>query len=298
VKIFAFGQSAHLSTLFLRVTFSNGARQSIDTKTFSDIIVSTLECRHSNVDMSVIDVNSMENLSVHTFERKSLSEQIAETLRISIMDGSLPPGTRLLEAQIAKNLAVSRSALRESLHTLQSEGLVEVRPNRGTYVPLIRDKDLEEIGILRSLLEPFVAGKVAEQATDEQIEQLQTLVSEMMNVARGGDYLGAADLDFQLHKTIWEISGHQRLKQILTGLQSQIRMFVTVNTLGDMKRHPLDGRPLGEMLADGFSDHQGVVDAIRSRHPEEAFQAMRHHIETAVDLMREFLHHKEVDHFE
>jgi DNA-binding GntR family transcriptional regulator len=248
--------------------------------------------------MSVIDVNSMENLSVHTFERKSLSEQIAETLRISIMDGSLPPGTRLLEAQIAKNLAVSRSALRESLHTLQSEGLVEVRPNRGTYVPLIRDKDLEEIGILRSLLEPFVAGKVAEQATDEQIEQLQTLVSEMMNVARGGDYLGAADLDFQLHKTIWEISGHQRLKQILTGLQSQIRMFVTVNTLGDMKRHPLDGRPLGEMLADGFSDHQGVVDAIRSRHPEEAFQAMRHHIETAVDLMREFLHHKEVDHFE
>ena len=85
----------------------------------------------------------------------SLPDRIAERLRNLIINGSLPPGTRLLEVDLSNRLDVSRGALREALRTLQEEGLVEARHNHGRYISQISTKDLDEIYSLRVILEGF-----------------------------------------------------------------------------------------------------------------------------------------------
>lgn len=211
-------------------------------------------------------------------DRKSLPDRIVETLRRSIISGSLPSGTRLLETGLAQELDVSRGALREALRTLQLEGLVESRHNRGSFVAQISEQDIREIYSLRSLLEGLAVRRVTEQATPDQVQALQRLVDEMIETARAGDERHTNDLDLQLHKTIWEMSGHQRLCQILSSMQSQIRMFLSVNT------------QLYEELVDYISDHQQIVDAIRSRNADEAERIMKYHIESSGNTILDYVH--------
>lgn len=211
-------------------------------------------------------------------DRKSLPDRIADTLRRSILSGALPSGTRLLEIELARELQVSRGPLREALRTLQQDGLVEVQHNRGAYVASLSEQDIQEIYSLRSLLEGLAVRLVTEHVTSERIDQLQRLVDEMIETARMGDEVQTNDLDLQFHKTVWEMSGHQRLLHILSSMQSQIRMFLSVNT------------QLAEELVACISDHQQIVDAIRSGDADEAQRTMQRHIESWGERILDCVH--------
>ena len=210
-------------------------------------------------------------------DRQSLPDKIAHSLRRSIVTGRLQPGTRLLEAELARQLGVSRAALREALRTLQREGLVESRPNRGTVVATVSADDLSEIYSLRSLLEGYAACRVAEQATPEQLEELQALVDEVVAAreAREGERVAEADLRF--HKALWEMVGHRRLLGILCGLESHLRMILAVHA--DLYEHSLES----------VVGHEEIMLAIRSGRGTAASQLMRQHIESSAKMMRSFL---------
>jgi DNA-binding GntR family transcriptional regulator len=211
------------------------------------------------------------------FERKSLPDQIADALRQSIIAGVLPAGTRLLETELAQQFAVSRAALREALWMLESEGLVESRPNRGSYVAQIAERDIVEIYSLRSALEGLAARLVAERATPEQFAALQALVDGMIQAARADDHRTADDLDLQFHRKIWELSGHRRLIQMLSSMQSQIQAFLLVNT--GMYQERLES----------ILNHQALLDTIRSGNADAAEQAMRQHVQYSVAGLLDYM---------
>jgi DNA-binding GntR family transcriptional regulator len=212
-----------------------------------------------------------------SIEKKSLPDRIAERIRDLIIDGSLPPKTRLREVDLANRLGVSRGALREALRTLQEEGLVEALHNRGRYVSQISKQEIEEIYSLRSILESYAVRILIKNASDEEIETLQKMVDETIRAAESGDYKRANDHDLNWHKQLWKLSQHQRLCHILSGMESQIRVFLTINS------------HLYANFVDGVIFHKNIMQAIAARDADLAEGLMREHIEEALDTLRKFL---------
>src|SRR5713226_4424126 len=107
--------------------------------------------------------------------KKIRPEPIAATvydyLKQSILDGELLPGARLFEAQIATQMGVSRSPVREAFQQLEADGLVEIQTNLGATVRTLTVKDVEEIYTARTLIEGYAASLAAKHATPEDVER-------------------------------------------------------------------------------------------------------------------------------
>lgn len=218
----------------------------------------------------------MSNLSVGKVKRLSLVEQTLELLRDSIITGALPPGTRLLEVELSQELGVSRGTLREALRMLENEGLVESFPGRGSYVSRLSERDIREVYSLRSLLEKEAVRLAIDRMTEKDVRSLERSLDGMVKAASRDDAAEVNKYDLEFHQTIWTIAEHQRLQEVLEGILSQIRMYLTVNT------------QLYEDLAAGISDHVEIMEAIKGRDNELAADKMGKHLDDAAALVTKF----------
>jgi DNA-binding GntR family transcriptional regulator len=115
-------------------------------------------------------------------------------LRAQILDGSLKPGTRLQQDDIARQFGLSRVPLREAIRKLEGERLVVVVPRRGVTVPDLSDEDLKDIYVIRIQLEPLAFRRAVEAGTDEQIADLTVKTEELAALLdRPGDFFRAHD---------------------------------------------------------------------------------------------------------
>ena len=105
-----------------------------------------------------------------------LREVVCETLREAIRSGVLKPGERLMEIQLADELGVSRTPVREAMRKLELEGYVIMLPRRGTYVANISIRDINEVFEIRTTLDALASGLAAERITEEELEQLERLL--------------------------------------------------------------------------------------------------------------------------
>lgn len=110
---------------------------------------------------------------------RPLREVVSETLRKAIKDGVLKPGERLMEIQLAEELGVSRTPIREAIRKLELEGFVVMVPRRGTYVADISLKDIAQVFEIRSALEQLSAGLAAERITPDELEDLERILVEV-----------------------------------------------------------------------------------------------------------------------
>ena len=110
---------------------------------------------------------------------KPLRELVFEAIREAIVDGTLEPGERLMEAQLAEDLGVSRTPVREAIRQLELAGFVVMIPRRGAYVADISIKDVADVFEIRGALEALAASLAAERASEEEIEQLERLLVEI-----------------------------------------------------------------------------------------------------------------------
>jgi DNA-binding GntR family transcriptional regulator len=104
---------------------------------------------------------------------KPLREIVLEALREAIVSGVLEPGERLMEIQLAEEMGVSRTPVREAIRKLELEGFVVMIPRKGAYVAGVSHKDVQDVFEIRRALEVLAAGLAAEKATDEEIEQME-----------------------------------------------------------------------------------------------------------------------------
>lgn len=200
---------------------------------------------------------------------KPLREVVYETLREAIKTGSLAPGERLMEIQLAEELGVSRTPVREAIRKLELERFVVMIPRRGTYVANLSLKDINEVFEIRAALDSLAAGLAAERITEDEQEQLERMLVEIADYIDQNDHVKIVATDEAFHDLLYRASRNERLVGIIYNLREQFSRFRSVSI-----NYP--GR-----LQNTLEEHRQLVEAIAQRDSELAQHKAREHIENA-----------------
>lgn len=200
---------------------------------------------------------------------KPLRELVCENIRQAIIDGTFSPGERLMEIQLADEMGVSRTPVREAIRKLELEGFVVMIPRRGTYVADISIKDITEIYEIRTCLDVLAAGLAAERITDEELETLNGYLLEIGQHVASMDMDKIVELDTAFHDVLYTASRNERLRSIINNLREQM-----TGIRGRSMSTP--GR-----LIETMDEHRLLVESIAAHDVEQAKYAARTHIENA-----------------
>jgi DNA-binding GntR family transcriptional regulator len=209
-------------------------------------------------------------------EHPNLTDRVYRVLKDRILSQQIEVGTRLRDEELAAQLGVSRTPVREALMYLSQEGLVEVYPRSGTRVRTFTEEDIEEIFEVRAALETLAVRKAAGRLGAEQVHRLRTLWEAAERALAKGDAAPALSLDREMHRVILEQSGNRRLKEIMSRINDYVALF----------------RNLGARTP----DHRGytaeipeILRALEQRDVEAAAAALALHIRLAKEqTLRDF----------
>ncbi|MBC9730473.1 GntR family transcriptional regulator [Streptomyces sp. TRM68367] len=196
----------------------------------------------------------------------SLRQQAREALRTRIVLGQIEPGQVESVINVASELGVSVTPVREAVMDLANLGMVEVIRNRGFRVPVLTDHDLEEIFRVRTMLEVPAMVELAELADRAPVARFRQLAEQITDAAREGGLVSFLDLDRQFHLGLLELLGNRRLVAMVGQLRDQARME-GLQKLADQ----------GELTQSG-EEHLAIVDAITAGDGELTAALMRKHL--------------------
>lgn len=205
----------------------------------------------------------------------------AALIRDAITQGRLEPGARLKEENLAAELGLSRTPVREALVLLQSEGLVEAVPNRGAFVRSYDADDLRDMYELRALLEGFAARRAAERISDTQLKALRASCSRFERlVARAGQPTTATVRELVrenavFHDAVLAAAGNERLAVM-------VRQVVAIPLV--YKSYVWYTQ---DQVRSSARAHALLVRAFEQRHAARAESLMREHIHAARDVLAE-----------
>ena len=200
---------------------------------------------------------------------KPLRELVCENLIDAINKGILSPGERLMEIQIAEEMGVSRTPVREAIRKLELEGFVVMIPRRGTYVANISIKDINEVYEIRSALDILAGGLAAERINDDEIEEMRELLLISEKHIEENNLAKIVETDSKFHDVLYTASRNERLVSIISNLREQI-----TSIRGQSMNYP--GR-----LVDTLDEHKEIVESIAARDIDRAQEAVRVHLENA-----------------
>lgn len=193
--------------------------------------------------------------------------QVYDILRGAIIDMKLPPGVPINKELISIQLKVSKTPVSEAVSRLEENGLLEVFPQHGTFVPKIRESDVRQGAFLRRALEVAAVREVAERATAEQIEELRKNMRYLESALSVGDLEDFHTRDGEFHKLICRFTGYPRLPRLVDGSRGQL----------DRVRKLLLPDPTRP--AETVPEHMRILTAIEARDPDAAAQAMKDHLD-------------------
>lgn len=198
-----------------------------------------------------------------------------EALRAAILSGDVVPGQRLVEPELAESFGVTRASVRAALIDLTSEGLVERIPYRGARVRVVTVEEAVAITECRMVLEGLCAAKAAENASDDQIDELVQLGARMRAAVEDGEPMKYSAMNRDLHRTVREIANQPVAGEMLQRLHGQIVRH-------QFKLAMRDGRP-----QQSLPEHLAIIDAIAARDPDAAEQAARAHLRSVIAALRD-----------
>jgi DNA-binding GntR family transcriptional regulator len=196
-------------------------------------------------------------------------DRALENLRGRILTGELAGGDRLAEVELAGELGMSRTPVRQALLRLAAEGLVEVAPNRGARVIVRSDQELEHVFELRARLEGLAARQSATRATPEQIEMLDELAHEIGVYVRKRDMVVVTELNSRFHSTLIEIANSATLATSVAGLMHASVLARTQESFDDAAHER------------SIAHHIEIVAALRARDGAWAESVMHSHLLSA-----------------
>lgn len=209
---------------------------------------------------------------------KPLRELVFESLREAIISAQLRPGERLMEIQLAEEMGVSRTPVREAIRKLELEGLVVMIPRKGAYVAGLSLKDIVDVFEIRGALEGLAAELAAERITDNELEELERYLVKISDEIEKGDLEKVVATDTDFHSILYQASRNQRLSQIISNLREQIQRFRTTSL-----SYP--GR-----MKTALEEHRKIVEAISARDGVLACKLAQEHIENAENSMMSMIH--------
>lgn len=198
--------------------------------------------------------------------RTVLRQEISKIVIERILDGTYPPGSRIVESQLAKEFGTSQAPAREALRDLEGMHLIETRPHKGARVRELDPERLKQIYPVRAALEELAGREVASRVTDQLIESLKVELEHMRDAAKTGDASLQMIHDTRFHEIIIESTGNEVLMEMWRSLKVQSGTLVSV-VRGNWDLH---------MIAE---QHVPLVHALKSRDPNLIANQMRSHIE-------------------
>jgi DNA-binding GntR family transcriptional regulator len=198
---------------------------------------------------------------------QTLTWRVYQDIVRLISSGRLAAGTRLDEQQIADELGVSRTPLREAISRLVKDGLIENRPYRGNFVRRFTGKEVHDLYEVRKGLEAMAVRLAIPRLADDDVVELRTILAEIDNALKASDLEAYGLADQQFHMTIAELSGNATLISMLNQLGGQIQLIRTMaNQNPDVVEITAMERP-------------EIVDAMAEGDVDRAAHLMEEHIE-------------------
>ncbi|MCC6945829.1 MAG: GntR family transcriptional regulator, partial [Thermomicrobiales bacterium] len=213
--------------------------------------------------------------------QRPLRLRVVESLRDAIGSGALKPGQRIVEQDLAEQLAVSRLPIREAIRQLEYEGLLESIPHKGAVVATVSERDIRELFSLRDALETLAAGLVAQRASPDEVNQLQVIVDQMREQSERRDFERLFEIDTEFHTQLCAFSQHGRLVKHWNLVYGQWRALDSLMDEVPVLDGLPDEHPIILPLRDFARSHQVIVDAIRVGDIDGARAAMQSHMEEA-----------------
>jgi DNA-binding GntR family transcriptional regulator len=206
---------------------------------------------------------------------KTIRRKIYDHLREQLLSGEIQPHQHLIETKIAQDVGTSRTPVREALHSLELEGLIESIPRVGYVVKPISETEVEEICEIRGAIEGVAAHWAMEKAPQKLIERLRKNISDSEEKAVRGDPRTFIDLDAQFHEIIATQSGSKRLQELTQTLRRHMLRYriQSIYSLDNVLR--------------AIQGHKGIFEAIERGDLEEVNRAIKYHLEQSKkDILR------------
>ena len=211
----------------------------------------------------------------------TLKQHAYKLIRKRLLAGSIPPGGRLSDDALAKELGISRSPVREAITQLTSEGLVEYRPRSGAYMRVPEPREVEEWYETRAALEGCAALRAAGRITETQLADLRRLLGEMLDVIKACRQQPAKiadaplrerflELDLAFHMLILRASGNRWIVKLVDDCRLMTTVFGHVHIEHDLR-----------LLSRTHLGHARILRALAKRDAQQARRVMEAHIHLA-----------------
>jgi DNA-binding GntR family transcriptional regulator len=198
-------------------------------------------------------------------QRRTVSNQVADTLRNAINQGILADGTPLNQVAIAKMLGVSRVPVREAMHQLQAEGLITVRPHHGAVVTGLSVERVSELYEIQALLEEYIAARAIPNIDTATMSQLRSLVTQMRKTPDLEPWLA---LNANFHTELNQPSGATLAIELVQQLSARGQRYVNLWSNGKGIDRPRDAN----------DEHELILDFITAGDVDAACTAVKQHV--------------------
>ena len=215
----------------------------------------------------------MNDARLQPVRQRTLSDESTDRLRAAIRNGALPPGTRLIEQDLAQMLEVSRIPVREAIQRLVEEGLVNKVSHRGAFVYLPTRQEIEEISSLRVVLERFIVERAMARWQPEHETALRQVVDQMRLAAAQRDFQQLYEQDYRFHFILWEIADHSIVLEVVSSLRTRISRFL----------YEANGALPADQLTTHVDSHDHLIEVIKNGDVAIAQEEMTRHVLGAKD---------------
>jgi DNA-binding GntR family transcriptional regulator len=204
-----------------------------------------------------------------------LRDEVLGTLRQALLGGTLTPGERILEVELAARLGVSRGTLREALRHLEQEGLIVTSPHRGTFVINPTPEEVADIYGLRLALETYAVEEAARLIAPDELEALQGVVDDLTALMASGrvTLTPRIGLDLHFHELLCEAAGNARLLRTWAELCAPLRVLLATFSEPFLSTEEV------------IDQHQHVIDALRRQDAAAARAELVQHLTRSKERM-------------
>ncbi|WP_407333384.1 GntR family transcriptional regulator [Enterovibrio sp. 27052020O] len=197
---------------------------------------------------------------------KSLTENVAENLRLSIVSGELSLGQPLSEASLSETFGVSKTPVREALFILKQEGLVNIIPQKGSFVFQPDEKSIVELCNFRSYLEPIAIEESMRHSRQAFLEELEICIVKMEHKLRNKDFKAFLLLDGEFHESFFKYCNNSLLQKSYQLVQFHI---------GAIRSHLTSTH---EAFEDIIEDHRSICELLKDDQIDAAQTKLRKHV--------------------
>ncbi|HKK02027.1 MAG TPA: GntR family transcriptional regulator [Desulfuromonadales bacterium] len=194
---------------------------------------------------------------------QTLREKILETIREAILKGTLRPGEKVAEPELAERFGISRTPIREAFRQLESEGYLTVIPRKGAVVSSLSERDVEEFYAIKSILEGYAARIAAERLTERDIDRLEAINERLHLLAEEGDVKTFFKVHNEFHDLFIRAAGNEKLFELIG------QMMMKFNRLR-MASLSLPGR-----MEISVQEHKKIIKAFKSHNGDRADNLVR-----------------------